>query len=121
MKPITHWDREFQVWQYSVSHSKLLLRSFDPDEYETRIDVLFPAVELMMLRPAFETLAIQELSTTEAQDFLVDRRAPQPQPWGTLYVINDGEGYVQAASCKWHEDEGDHHTPSRFGPLRGTE
>lgn len=37
-----------------------------------------------------------------------------------LYVINGGECYVCAGRVNWHEDTGDHHAPSAFGPLRGT-
>lgn len=120
MEKIIEWDRKFQVWQYSVSHAKLLLRSFDPDQYGTRIDLLFLAVELLLLKPSFSNLSVMKASIPEADAFLTPRGIHR-SPHGHLFVINDGEGCVQAATCLWHEDQGDHHTPSRFGPLRGTE
>lgn len=119
MNKIVSWDREFQVWQYSVSHSVLMLRSFHPQRYETRIDVAFPAVELMHLQPSYQGLSISRLAGAESLAFLHQRGLPPGS--GKLFLLNDGDGYVQAADCQWHEDQGDHHTPSRFGPLRGTE
>lgn len=119
MEQIATWSRKFQVWQYSVSHSVLLLRSFHPRLYETRIDVVFPAVELMHLQPSYSTLEITRLDGMEASKFLSHRDITPKR--GTLFLLNQGEGYVQAAQCQWHEDHGNHHTPSHFGPMRGTE
>lgn len=113
------WQREFQVWQYSVSHSTLLLRSIDVEGFETRIDVLFASVELMHLRPVFARLDITEASEAERGRILGNSDSEMRLP-GKLYVINEGEGYVLARQCAWHEDLGDHHAPSKFGPLRGT-
>ncbi len=119
MREIGSWDRNFQVWQYSVSHSTLLLRSFHPHDYCSRIDVFFPAVTLMHLRPNFHRLSIHEANEKERRGLLgnmvIDTTC------GSLFLLNGGEGYVHAASCSWHEDEGDHRAPSRFGPLRGTD
>lgn len=115
---IPAWDREFQVWQYSVSHSVLLLRSADSDRYGSRVDVLFPAVELMKLRPTYDSLRI-DIATAEDQARIFGE-APPSFSHGSLFLLNGGEGYVWAADCQWHEDDGDYRTPSRFGPLRGT-
>lgn len=119
MLTIASWERDFQVWHYSVSYSVLLLRSFDPQLYETRIDIVFPAVELLHLKPSYQELHITKLDSNEISDFLRPHGVSPRR--GTLFLLNDGDGYVQAADCQWHEDNGDHHTPSRFGPLRGTE
>ncbi len=113
------WDREFEVWQYSVSHSMLLLRSFHPQKYATRIDVAFPSVALMHLQPVYESLSIR-LATDLERDQILGSNALN-LTHGHLFLLNDGEGYVHAAKYLWHEDAGDHHSPSRFGPLRGTE
>ncbi|MFG2594567.1 hypothetical protein [Streptomyces sp. NPDC048462] len=119
MAKIAEWEREFQVWQYSVSHSTLLLRSVNVEGFETRIDVLFTAVELMHLQPYCARLEISEATSVERGRILGDQLAAELP--GTLYLLNGGEGYVLARRCSWHEDLGDHHTPSKFGPLRGTE
>lgn len=120
MPELVEWEREFQVWHYSVSHSTLLLRSVDVEGFETRIDVLFASVELMHLRPVFARLNIAEAPEAERGSVLGGNNS-EMSLHGNLYVINDGEGYVLARRCTWHEDFGDHHAPSKFGPLRGTE
>ena len=113
-----HWDRRFQIWQYTVSHSGLLLRSFHPSEYESRVDIFFASVGLMMVKPSYAPLEITTLPHDAALEFLDERKMHVTEWRGDLFVLNDGEGYVQAAACEWHEDRGDHHTPSKFGPLR---
>ena len=118
MQEIASWDREFQVWQYSVSHSVLLLRSVDSDRHPTRVDVLFPAVEVMKLQPTYSSLLIEKASLDEQAEFL-ERQSMQISH-GALFIINEGRGFAWAADCHWHEDDGDYRSPSRFGPLRGT-
>ncbi|MFF4405328.1 hypothetical protein ACFY2W_31185 [Streptomyces sp. NPDC001262] len=118
MQEIASWNRKFQVWQYSVSHSVLLLRSYHSQRYSTRIDVAFPAVDLMHLKPSYERLSIRHATQGE-RDEILGSDASQLKH-GSLFLLNDGEGYVLAAQCLWHEDTGDHHSPSQFGPLRGT-
>ncbi len=118
MQELVRWARTFQVWQYTVSHSTLLLRSYDP-EYATRIDVVFPAVELMRLQPTYETLAIHRATEQERRAFLNDEADQITH--GSLFLLNEGQGFVHSAKCAWHEDNGNHHAPSKFGPLRGTE
>jgi hypothetical protein len=116
MKVIGQWQREFQVWQYSVSHSVLLLRSYHPDLYATRVDLAFLSVGLMKVQASYESLTVQVADPGEVARFLGETALP----YGSLFLLNGGAGYVHAGRCSWHEDEGDHKTPSRFGPLRGT-
>ncbi|MFD0023584.1 hypothetical protein [Streptomyces sp. NPDC058382] len=118
VRDIVKWEREFQVWHYSVSHSMLLLRSVGVEGSETRIDVLFASVELMHLRTFFERLEISEAIESNKKGILGDADSELA---GNLYVINGGPTYVLAGRCAWHEDFGDHHAPSKFGPLRATE
>ncbi|MCL6296973.1 hypothetical protein [Streptomyces kronopolitis] len=117
MKKINSWNRKFQVWQYSVSHSTLLLRSVNAERDNSRVDVLFPAVSLMHLKPSFGALEIHEADDDDLLKFLPESG---DKHHGKLYLLNHGEAYVCAAQCVWNEDDGDHHSPSRFGPLRGT-
>ncbi|MEU2760137.1 hypothetical protein [Streptomyces sp. NPDC007094] len=119
MGKIVEWNREFQVWQYSVSHSTLLLRSVNVEGFNTRLDVAFMAVELMHLQPDYGHLEISEANNEERGQILGAQSSDSAA--GTLYLLNGGEGYVLARKCSWHEDLGDHHAPSKFGPLRGTE
>jgi hypothetical protein len=121
MERIATWNRRFQIWQYSVSHSLLLLRSLQPEAFNTRIDVCFPAVSFMQLQDGYDSLTMDLASEEEKAVFLESRSVKIANPRGKLYLLNDGDGFVVSATCDWEEDEGDHHTPSAFGPLRGTE
>ncbi|MFJ5594280.1 hypothetical protein ACIQCG_31575 [Streptomyces noursei] len=91
----------------------------DPDRYETRVDIAFPAVSLMHLKPTFESLDIRQVEGSEADRILPPGVSVEGRE--KVYVFNEGEAYVVAAACEWNVDDGDHHTPSAFGPLRGTE
>lgn len=119
MEKIASWGRKFQVWQYSVSHSVLLLRSFHPQNYGTRVDVAFSDVALMRLQSSYDTLVIHRATEEERREILGKEAGLITH--GCLFLLNEGTGYVQAARCVWHEDEGDHRSPSKFGPLRGTQ
>jgi hypothetical protein len=114
---LIQWEREFQVWHYTVSYSQLLLRSLGHDDRDTRVDILFSNVYLMHLRPAFAQLRIDLADDDWTRDAVALPRGV-PAKW---YVLNEDEGYVLATDCQWHEDRGDHHSPSKFGPLRGVE
>ena len=117
MENLVRWEREFQVWHYTLSYSQLLLRSLDVPGFDTRIDVLFSHVYVMHLQPTFRELRIDVASNDWRREVVDVPRGVKPS-W---YVINDGEAYVFATHCQWHEDQGDSHSPSKFGPLRGVE
>ncbi|GAA3126895.1 hypothetical protein GCM10017600_47410 [Streptosporangium carneum] len=119
MEKIAEWHREFQVWHYSVSHSTLLLRSVRVDGFTTRIDVLFAGVELMRIKPVYSRIAVLRASEEEKRARLLGES--EAVLGKHLFLIDGDNDYVVAGGFAWHEDEGDHHTPSRFGPLRGTE
>ncbi|MEV8637569.1 hypothetical protein AB0395_38595 [Streptosporangium sp. NPDC051023] len=119
MQKIAEWHRGFQVWQYSVSHSTLLLRSVNVAGFSTRIDVVFVGVELMLIRPTYSKLIIFCVEGDEKREILVNES--EEVIGKQLFLLDGKASYVVAGGFSWHEDAGDHHTPSRFGPLRGTE
>ncbi|MEU9887493.1 hypothetical protein [Sphaerisporangium sp. NPDC051011] len=116
---LADWRRPFQVWNYTVSHSTLLLRSVHVEGFDTRIDVAFANVGLMLLRSSYNSLSVFKADEAEKEELAAHQ--PVELDGMSLFLLNDRTSYVLAANCAWHEDHGDHHTPSRFGPLRGTE
>ncbi|MEV4294480.1 hypothetical protein [Microbispora rosea] len=119
MTRVGRWQREFRLWHYTVSYSQLLLRSLDVEKYPTRIDVLFSNVQRMHVDSEYDELTIDEIdSLTHPKLSAHGIRLPNS---GKIFLINDGPDYIAATHCRWHEDEGGAHAPSRFGPLRGTE
>ncbi|GAA1690415.1 hypothetical protein GCM10009765_44880 [Fodinicola feengrottensis] len=117
MEALASWDRPFGIWHYTLSHSTLLLRSIDPAQSPNRIDVLFTMVSRICLSEFYESLTIHLASTEEKASVLDEDLRSEPR--ARLYLINGGRDYVVASNCNWHEDEGDQHSPSAFGPLRG--
>ncbi|MFF3403779.1 hypothetical protein ACFYW6_35455 [Streptomyces sp. NPDC002659] len=116
MQRIAAWHREFQIWYYTVSYSQLLLRSL-VDDVEGRVDVLFTHIRFLHIPYELDRLVIDEVAADEVSDLAV----PEVSDDERIFLLNEGEGYVIARLCDWHEDRGDHHSPSRFGPLRGLE
>lgn len=75
--------RQFQVWEYRVSHASLLIRSPASDNLTRSVDLIFVAVEYMALPNRFETLAVRELPSDEAASSpgLPPRRLPTSKVW----------------------------------------
>jgi hypothetical protein len=115
MTAIASWERPFQTWHYSVSYSRLLLRSVGQG-FAGRVDVLFSNVRLMRIRAEYEALEI----STEAGWLPPDIGSELELP-GQWFLINSGTDYIRATHCQWHEDDGNSMTPSHFGPFRRTD
>ena len=120
---IISFQRNFQVWLYSVSHGQLLLRSNRTEDFSTpidvvfntRIDVLFKNVAAMALPTLFDGPSVAETATDEAPDLNIQLGAWPIQNrkvfaiWGANF-----SGYVVAGAVFWREDEGHHFNKSYF-------
>jgi len=93
MRNVAIWEREFDVWDFSVSYSRLLLRSLH-DSSPSRVDVLFSNVRMMHLSTQFERLRID---VAEGRSY-GGIEFPDPVK-GNWYVINEGQSYVFATHC----------------------
>lgn len=112
-------DRYFKVWQYTVGHRRLLLRSSRDMPPETRIDIHFGNVGLMVLRPYYEGLVIRRADDEECMKVALDYGL-EVLP-GRLHVLGDGlRSFVVSGPPQWHEDEGRMDDPSWFGRMKGT-
>lgn len=114
------WPRRFRLWHYSVSYTQLLMRSLDAERDPRRIDILFSNVEWMQVAALYETMAIEELISPDPRWSEMPLRRPSNEK-RKVFLLNGGPDLVIATHCQWHEDDGDAHTPSRFGPLRRTD
>jgi hypothetical protein len=101
------YDRPFQLWAYSVSHSQLLLRSPSDKEYRTRVDVLFKNVTAMLLRETYARLRVRTSHAGEETSAIRGLCGIDPGKHFTYYVI-EGEplSFVVAGSVGSVEDQG---------------
>ena len=117
MRTLYASDRAFTVWTYTVSRTRLLLRSTGGAGHDTRIDVMFAGVEQLLLAPAYQGLTIGEADDAE----VAAHRARHGDLGGTLYLLGDGlDSFVVAGFVQWHEDVRGPHDRSFFGHFPGS-
>ena len=111
-------DRRFQLWNYTVSHCSLLLRSTKSDGFRTRIDVLFKGVCEFHLPTSFTGLSIAEASEADAQKLCSLRQSLSLGKDRKVFKVQgvDFVGYVAALIAVYHEDAGEYNDPSFFDP-----
>lgn len=108
--------RYFQVWQYTVTYNWLLLRSTRDEPLETRIDIHFPNVSLMLLRPTYDGLVIREASADECSIINLQYDV-EVQP-GRLFALGaDLKNFVVSARPQLIEDDEGFDNPSLFGRV----
>jgi hypothetical protein len=114
------FDRPFQVWAYSVSHSQLLLRSPSDKEHRTRVDLLFKNVTAMLLRETYARLHVRAAHAGEETLAIRTLCGIDRGEHRTYYVI-EGEplSFVVAASVGSVEDEGSYSDPSSLFVTSG--
>jgi len=106
--------RYFQVWSYSVTKTRLLLRSTLEGGERSRIDLYFGGVSRMLLRPAYDGLTVVEAGPAERETFR--DKYGEMAPGSELFLLEPGlASFVVAGVCQWHEDAGSHRDPSWFG------
>ena len=97
-------DRHFQVWDYHVSHARLLIRSPNSSGNSTNQDVIFYAVDYLGIPTSFQGLSIATASREEA-----DLAGVPPDEFGTSNIFRlESEGrcyYLAAFACKVLENE----------------
>ena len=112
---VEHADRRFQVWAYSVSMARLLLRSTKSDTFTTRVDVLFQNVKAVKLPTALDGLVVAEANTPEAAQISAETGL-LPSEDTKIFSVRTGafEGYVVAGVTVAAEDNGEYFEPSRL-------
>ncbi|MFD9794667.1 hypothetical protein ACFWXK_27400 [Streptomyces sp. NPDC059070] len=119
MDEIYRSDRFFKVWQYTVGHCRLLLRSTRDNPPSTRIDIHFGSISLMALQPYYDGLIIRQGTVEECAE-LTSRHKVRVAPEQLFVLGDDLASFVVSGKPQWHEDEGGFDTPSWFGHMRGT-
>jgi hypothetical protein len=113
--------RGFQVWEYTVSHAQLLLRSVRDELNSTRVDVLFKNVGFLALPTSMTVEAIEEVPDDELGSV---SGLPAEAVSGGRKVFRlrsqPGDGLVVAGAMVSAEDEREFHEPSALPrwPMR---
>jgi hypothetical protein len=108
--------RAFQIWYYSVSHARLLLRANPLAPRDDRIEVLFKGVDWMSATTFLDGLRITQLSPSERAPLLEKLGAPtMTMSHGEQVYRLDGSnlhGAVVALAAFVRRDQLDYCDPS---------
>jgi hypothetical protein len=97
----------FKVWEYTVSHSSLLIRYSDSESNRV-IDVAFGSVDYLQIPNGFRGLEIDEATEDEKERFSsFIQRSPSGLPYNKVYVlITENKRYFIIASfCNVYDHE----------------
>jgi ribonucleotide reductase alpha subunit len=116
MTTVEHRDRRFQLWAYSVSMGRLLLRSTKGEDVTTRVDVLFQNVAALSLPASMMGVVVRSADADE-QRWIADSSGVEVVNGRAFVVEGDGyRGYVVAGVVVEAEDDGDYFEPSALWP-----
>lgn len=116
--PLQQSSRVFQLWAYTVSMGRLLLRSTKTDESPTRMDIVFQNVEAVHLPALLRGLRVSEADPDESRR-VIEANGLLPDADRTVFAISGSgfTGYVVAGAFVTSEDEGDFNEPSSAWPA----
>ena len=98
-------DQNFKIWEYTVSHSILLLRYHEVDSDKV-VDIIFEGVEFLQIPEKFIGLEILEASEAENGAFTKYLKPSPPKPASSkIYVLvtSNIRYYVVASFCHVYE------------------
>ncbi len=110
-------ERMFQVWGYTVSMGRLLLRSTKSETFPTRVDVLFQNVKAIFLPTSLDGLVVEVADATTA-DRVTRETGLLADEDTTFFELRTahGVGYVVAGVVVADEDHGEFFEPGRYWP-----
>ncbi len=110
-------DRVFQMWAYSVSMRRLLLRSNKNDTFDTRVDVLFQNVKAISLPTTMEGLTVATAGDAGVAE-IANKTGILPDDDKSFFELRTHgvRGYIIAGVVVEDEDHGEYFEPSRLWP-----
>ncbi|MFF4550856.1 hypothetical protein ACFY1J_42965 [Streptomyces sp. NPDC001406] len=105
-----HFDHVFQVWSYSKSHRKLVLRGRPGQEYDEFVDVIFNNVLGMKLASSYPRLSVAIAADVSEMDEFLDMPERYDRGFVNLEVSSGGtrKGFVVCKTVVVHRDTGWH-------------
>lgn len=86
--------QEFQIVDFSATHSQLLLRSFKTKDREYNIDIIVKGVERMLIPTSFNGIEISVSDNEETISFLKDEFSFNNKYDNRIFVVKDNNGGV---------------------------
>ncbi len=100
-----YMNREFQLWEYRVSHGSLLIRSPQGAETKTNVDIVFSGVEYLAAPRILRGVEIA-VPTKEEVRRLEARLGKQLTESSIVILVSSGQRFpIVAASFKVEENE----------------
>jgi len=114
--PMFQFEREFQVWLYTVSHSILLLRSVKSETLSTRVDVIFKPVRALSVPTTLVGIDVRSMPVPATLAGVV----PDLHDSDQFFSLTGAEPtwWIVAGTVDWHGDEGEYSDPSSFSVPR---
>jgi hypothetical protein len=111
-EPRSFPGRRFRVWEYSVGHRQLLLRSTKDGDHSTRVEIAFKDVRAIQIPTVVDELSIAVANAAAGAD--ARARLGDDSTTGIVYGLSGlaFQGYVIAGIAFGHEDDGDYWDPS---------
>jgi hypothetical protein len=115
-KALLSSERHFQIWQYTVSHSQLLLRANPDRASRKRVEVLFKGVEWLQLPTVLEGLTVVEDPTNAAIATVTSMMPGNSAPKKTAFRLEGANyrGLVVCAAAFVNVDSRSYSEPSGF-------
>ncbi|MEV4800215.1 hypothetical protein AB0K18_09365 [Nonomuraea sp. NPDC049421] len=112
---IAYREREFRLWSYVPSHSRLLLRSGRETSGTTRIDIAFGDVSAVSLPVLMDGLTVEQPDAQATHD-VAARLGPRAQLDDLLILRGHGyHGYVLASLVEVDESDRPLWEPDKWG------
>jgi hypothetical protein len=101
-------DKQFRTWNYSVSHSRLLLRHNNNPEHPKNIDIIFTAVFYMEIPDYFIGISIEEPTQEEIGFLTLKTDQIKTRLSIKFFKLKSGDSeiryFIGAAFCKIYEN-----------------
>ena len=92
-------ERIFQLWDYTVSHKQLLLRSPPEGQEDGNIDIVLWGVEVVSIPTIFKHIKIRRLSAQEVENNPAIRTEDRCASVFGIESIGTS-GFIVASGCK---------------------
>src|ERR1035437_5423461 len=91
--------RRFQVWEYSVGHKQLLLRSTKDVDHPTRVEIAFKDVRAMQIPTVIDELSIAVANAASGAE--ARARSGGDSATGTVFELSPSKVRVVRLRHRW--------------------